>query len=55
MEESIYRKPTPKYNVLYTDKDGKFKSQLIYTDAELDELIEKVDEEGGEVVRVYER
>lgn len=53
--EAIYRKPAPIYNVLYTDKDGKFKSQLVYTDAELDELIEKVDEEGGEVVRVYER
>ena len=53
--ENIYRKPAPIYNVLYIDGNGKFKSQLIYTDEELDVLIEKIDSEGGTVLRVYPR
>ena len=52
---TIYRKPAPIYNVLYTDVNGKFCYKLIYSDEELDVLIEKIDSEGGTVLRVYPR
>lgn len=53
--ESIYRKPKPKFNILYTDMNGKFCYKLVYSDEELDEFIEKVDSEGGKIMRVYDQ
>lgn len=53
--ETIYRKPKPKFNILYIDMNGKFCYKLVYSDEELDEFIEKVDSEDGQIMRVYDQ
>lgn len=52
---TIYRKPAPKYNILYTDASDVFRYKLVYSDEELDEFIEQVDSEGGKVMRIYDQ
>ena len=51
--EGIYRKPPPKYNILYTDVTGSFKSVLVYTDEERDEVVSAIEADGGTIMRIY--
>lgn len=51
--EGIYRKPPPKYNILYTDVTGSFKSVLVYTDEERDEVVSAIETDGGTIMRIY--
>lgn len=51
--EGIYRKPPPKYNILYTDVTGSFKSVLVYTDEERDEVVAAIESDGGTIMRIY--
>lgn len=51
--EGIYRKPPPKYNILYTTSSGVFESVMVYTDLERDEKIAEIELTGGTIMRIY--
>lgn len=51
--EGIYRKPPPKYNILYTDVNSSFKSVLVYTDEERDKVVAAIEADGGTIMRIY--
>ena len=51
--EGIYRKPPPKYNILYTDATGEFRSVLVYTDEERNQMVAAIEAKGGTIMRIY--
>ena len=51
--EGIYRKPPPKYNILYTDATGEIRSVLVYTDEERNQMVAAIEANGGTIMRIY--
>ncbi|AFR52078.1 hypothetical protein ECBP2_0045 [Escherichia phage ECBP2] len=51
----LIRKPAPKWNIYYQDSTGKFHNQLVYSDEERDEVVAQIEEDGGTVLKIYER
>ena len=50
MMEGIYRKPPPN---LYTDATGEFRSVLVYTDEERNQMVAAIEANGGTIMRIY--